>query len=88
MWVVKLGLVNTWWAVILPYISGGQAFNMFLLKTFFEGLPEEMFEAARLDGAGHLDLWRSIIFAAIRPDSDDTCHHAHAGGLERLWSGR
>lgn len=67
MWVVSLGLVNTWWAVVLPYIAGGQAFNMFLLKTFFEGLPEEMFEAARLDGAGHLQLWRSIIIPLSVP---------------------
>ena len=67
MWVVSLGLANTWWAVILPYIAGGQAFNMFLLKTFFEGLPEEMFEAARLDGAGHIQLWRSIVLPLSVP---------------------
>ncbi len=67
MWVVQLGLTNTWWAVILPYIAGGQSFNMFLLKSFFEGLPEEMFEAARLDGAGHIHLWRHIILPLSVP---------------------
>jgi len=67
MWVVKLGLANTWWAVVLPYIAGGQAFNMFLLKSFFESLPEELFEAARLDGAGHIQLWRYIILPISVP---------------------
>lgn len=67
MWIVELGLINTWWALIMPYIAGGQAFNMFILKAFFEGLPEEMFESARLDGAGHIDLWVSFILPLSAP---------------------
>ncbi|MGI6379667.1 MAG: carbohydrate ABC transporter permease [Anaerolineae bacterium] len=67
MWVVQLGMSNTWWAVILPYIAGGQSFNMFMLKTFFEGLPEELFEAARLDGANHIGIWRLIILPLSVP---------------------
>jgi ABC-type glycerol-3-phosphate transport system permease component len=67
MWIVELGLVNTWWALVFPYIAGGQAFNMFILKAFFEGLPEEMFESARLDGAGHLDLWVAFILPLSAP---------------------
>jgi multiple sugar transport system permease protein/raffinose/stachyose/melibiose transport system permease protein len=35
----------------VPYISGGQVFGMFLLRSFFASQPEEMFEAARIDGA-------------------------------------
>lgn len=67
MWIVQLKLTNTWWAVVFPYIAGGQAFNMFLLKSFIESLPEELFEAARLDGAGHLDIWRLIILPLSVP---------------------
>lgn len=67
MWVAKLKLTNTWWALILPSIAGGQSFNMFILKSFFESLPEDMFESARLDGAGHLVLWRSIILPLSKP---------------------
>ncbi len=53
------GLSNNYLGVLLPYWSGGQVFAIFVLRTFFESLPEEMFEAARLDGASHLDLyWR------------------------------
>jgi ABC-type glycerol-3-phosphate transport system permease component len=54
-----LKLSNNFLGVLFPYWAGGQVFAIYVLRTFFEGLPEEMFEAARLDGAGHLDLyWR------------------------------
>jgi ABC-type glycerol-3-phosphate transport system permease component len=56
------GLSNNYLGVLLPYWSGGQVFAIFILRTFFESLPEEMYEAARLDGANHLDLyWRITI---------------------------
>ena len=61
--VSQMKLVNTLWAAILPYIAGGQAFNIFIMRTFFASLPEELFESARLDGAGHLDL----IFRLVMP---------------------
>ncbi len=52
-------LSNNFLGVLFPYWAGGQVFAIYVLRTFFEGLPEEMFEAARLDGAGHMDLyWR------------------------------
>ena len=52
-------LANNYLGVLLPYWSGGQVFAIFVLRTFFESQPEEMFEAARLDGANHFDLyWR------------------------------
>jgi len=55
-------LSNNYLGVLFPYWAGGQIFAIYVLRTFFEGLPEEMFEAARLDGAGHLDLyWRITI---------------------------
>jgi ABC-type glycerol-3-phosphate transport system permease component len=54
-----MGLSNNWLGILLPYWAGGQVFAIFVLRTFFEGLPEEMYEAARMDGASHLDLyWR------------------------------
>ena len=55
-------LSNNWLGVLFPYWAGGQIFAIYVLRTFFEGLPEEMFEAARLDGAGHFGLyWRITI---------------------------
>ncbi|MEM7132010.1 MAG: carbohydrate ABC transporter permease [Chloroflexota bacterium] len=49
--VKDLRLLNTYWAMILPWIAGGQVFAMFILRTFFESLPKELFDAARIDGA-------------------------------------
>jgi ABC-type glycerol-3-phosphate transport system permease component len=60
--VRDLGLLNTRWALILPYISGGQIFAIFILRTFFSSLPEELFEAARIDGA---TIWQSYSLIAL-----------------------
>ncbi|MCL5269886.1 MAG: carbohydrate ABC transporter permease [bacterium] len=54
------GLLDTWWVLWLPYWAGGQIFGILLCRTFFETLPEELFEAARIDGASDLFLYRSI----------------------------
>ncbi len=59
--VRNLGLLNTRWALILPYISGGQVFGIFLLRSFFASLPEELFEAARIDGAGDLTILLRLV---------------------------
>lgn len=58
--VKALGLLDTRWVLILPYIAGGQVFAIFILRSFFESLPEEMFEAARIDGANELQVFRHI----------------------------
>lgn len=59
--VKKLHLLNSYWVLILPYISGGQIIAIFLFKGFFDGLPEELFESARMDGAGHFTLYLQIV---------------------------
>ena len=50
--VLKLGIYNTRWALILPGIAGGQVGAVFLFRTFFSQQPSSLFESARLDGAG------------------------------------
>jgi ABC-type glycerol-3-phosphate transport system permease component len=67
MLVRELGLLNTYWAMILPYVAGGQVFAIFVFKSFFDGLPEELFESARLDGAGHLQCYRHIVVPLSKP---------------------
>jgi ABC-type glycerol-3-phosphate transport system permease component len=59
--VRDLTLLNSLWAVILPGILGANAFNIFVLRTFFASLPEELFEAARLDGAGHWTIFTRVV---------------------------
>ena len=49
--IVKLNLNNTLWGIWLPLAAGAQPFQIIVLRTFFASLPEELFEAGRLDGA-------------------------------------
>ena len=55
-----LHLLDTYWAVILPSVFGANAFQIIVMRTFFASLPEELFEAARIDGAGHWTLLMRI----------------------------
>lgn len=54
--VVSLGINNTLLGIWLPMAAGAQAFQIIVLRTFFAALPNELFEAARIDGAGELRL--------------------------------
>lgn len=57
--VKELGLLDTRWALILPWTSGGQVFGILLCRSFFSTLPQELFDAGRIDGASEFDLyWR------------------------------
>ncbi|MGH2558379.1 MAG: carbohydrate ABC transporter permease [Thermomicrobiales bacterium] len=58
--VRDLHLLDTRWAMILPWIAGGQVFAIFILRTFYESMPRELFEAARIDGAGELAIYARI----------------------------
>lgn len=60
MWVRELGLLDTYWVLILPYIAGGQAYGIFLLRTFFSALPDELFDVAKIDGANDFQIYRLI----------------------------
>lgn len=50
----QLKLLNTPWVLIIPNLANGPVFGIFLLRAVIEGIPEEMYEAARCDGAGLL----------------------------------
>ena len=59
-------LLDTLWAVILPSIFGASAFQIIVMRTFFQSLPEELFESARIDGAGHVTLlWKITLPLSI-----------------------
>ena len=57
----NLNLVDTYWPLILPSFFGGGAFNIFLLRQFFLGIPRELDEAARIDGAGPFQIFLRVI---------------------------
>ena len=60
-----LHLADTLWAVILPTV--GWPFGVFLMKQFSETIPTEILEAARVDGAGELRTFFSVVFPMIKP---------------------
>lgn len=63
----KLGWVNTYWPLIVPYWFGGGAFNIFLLRQFFRTIPMDLDEAALLDGATRLRIFATIIVPLSKP---------------------
>jgi multiple sugar transport system permease protein/raffinose/stachyose/melibiose transport system permease protein len=65
--VKNLGLVNTPRGLILPYIAGGEVFAIFVLRSFFAALPNELFEAARMDGATDWSIFWRIAVPLTKP---------------------
>jgi len=65
--VQQMGIMNTRWALILPYLAGGQVLGIVLCRTFIAGLPEELFEAMRLDGADDVRMYRHLALPLTLP---------------------
>jgi multiple sugar transport system permease protein len=63
--LIHHSFIDSYWAVWLP--AGASAFNVVLVKRFFDNLPREIFEAARIDGAGPLRLFVSVVLPMSKP---------------------
>jgi multiple sugar transport system permease protein len=63
--LLEATLINSFWAVWLP--SGANAFNILLVQRFFANLPDEVFDAARVDGAGPYRMFWSVVLPMSRP---------------------
>lgn len=61
----KLGLLNSLWALILPGVVS--AFGVFLIRQFVAGIPNDLIEAARLDGASEWSIFARIVVPLVRP---------------------
>ena len=61
----KLGWLDQIWALVVPGAAG--AFGVFFMRQFFLGLPKELEESARLDGAGPFRTWWSIVLPNAKP---------------------
>jgi ABC-type sugar transport system, permease component len=59
------GVINTLWALILPSLV--TVYNFIVMKAFFEGLPNDLFESARIDGAGEFKILYRIVFPLSLP---------------------
>lgn len=66
--IVKgLGINNTPFSLVLPYATLNAIFNLMVLKNFFDGLPNELMEAAHMDGAGLCRIFLEIMFPLSIP---------------------
>ncbi len=63
--VVKVGLYNSRWAIIFPTLIF--TFNLIICRTFFQSLPEELFECARIEGAGEWRIVGKIVLPLSTP---------------------
>jgi putative aldouronate transport system permease protein len=58
--VKSLGLIDSYWSIWLPGLIG--TFNLIIMKSFFENIPEELFESARMDGCGEWRMmWQIVV---------------------------
>lgn len=63
--IQRLGLLDTFWVHILPMLA--MPVGLFLIKQFIDGIPNEVIEAAQIDGASDLGIYWNIILPMIRP---------------------
>jgi len=64
--MAELGLRNTFWALVLPFLFGSP-YAIFLLREYFRAIPADLVNAARLDGANTLDVIVHVILPASKP---------------------
>lgn len=63
--VKNLGMLNTVWAILLP--GAINVWNIILARTFFKGIPNELYEAARVDGASDLLIFFKLVLPLSKP---------------------
>ncbi len=63
--LADINLLNSWWGVILP--RAAEAFGIFMVRQFMLGIPDELLEAARLDGASEFQIFRRIVLPLSKP---------------------
>ncbi len=64
---VKLGLNNTFWTIWLSHAMFGLPLAIFLLHNFMKEIPRELIEAARMDGAGHIQILFRVLLPLLKP---------------------
>ncbi len=72
-----LHLLNTFWALVIPGAANGMA--IFILKGFFDSLPMELFEAATIDGASEMQIFRIVAMPLVKPILAINCLNAFIG---------
>ena len=62
----KIGWVGTYLPLIIPAFTGN-AFHIFMMRQFYRTIPNELMEAAKVDGAGHFYIWGKLMMPLIKP---------------------
>jgi ABC-type glycerol-3-phosphate transport system permease component len=62
-----LGLLNTYVVLVIPYTAGGLVLGTILIRNFVEGIPQSLFDAARIDGASGARMYRSLMLPLSLP---------------------
>lgn len=62
-----LAITDTRWALIIPYTAMGLPLAVYLLKVYLDALPNELFEAAKIDGAGDIRVFWGIVLPLLKP---------------------
>ena len=62
-----LGLLNTYWGVVLPQVAFGLGMSILLFRNYFRNLPEELFQAAFVDGCGYMRFFWHVTLPLSRP---------------------
>lgn len=65
--MISMGLNRTLWILILPYMAWQIPFSVYILKQFFDSLPAELLEAARVDGSGEIHTFAKIVLPLVKP---------------------
>ena len=65
--VRDLGLLDTYWGVVLPQVAFGTGMSILLFRNYFKGMPSELFDAAYVDGCGYLRFFWYVSLPLSRP---------------------
>ncbi len=83
----RLDLLNSLNGLVLAYSAGSMAFNMFLLRGFFESLPRELEESALIDGANHFVIFTRIMVPLAKPALSTVAVFSFLGAWdEYIWA--
>lgn len=62
-----IGLLDSLWGLVLVYVGGSIPMNAFLVKGYFDTIPRELDESAKMDGAGHLRIFFTFMIPLAKP---------------------
>ncbi len=65
--VSKLGILDTYWGAVIVYAALGIPFSIFLMTTYFRSVPDDLIEAASIDGVSNLNMWWRLGVPLARP---------------------